>query len=57
MPDGKQADGIFGNVDAAEDLLRLFQEIAAGFGEPDLPRRALEELDAEPLLQLQHDRG
>ena len=38
-----------------EDFLRLFKQIAAGFGEPDLARGALEQLDAEPVLEFQHD--
>ena len=33
---GEQADGVLGDADPAEDLLRLLEEVAAGFGEPDL---------------------
>ena len=52
---GEQAGGVFGDVDAAENLLRFLQQITPGLGQPDLARRAFEKLDAEPVLQFQHD--
>ena len=52
---GKQAGGVFGDLDAAQNLLRLFEKIAPGLGEPDLARRAFQQLDAEAVLQFEHD--
>ena len=55
MPEASSRTVFSRDVDAAEDFLRLLEQIAAGFGQPDLARGALQELDAEAVLQFEDD--
>ena len=52
---GEESHGILGDFHASQDRLRLLEQIAPGFGQPDPARRALQQLDAESLLQFQDD--
>ena len=55
MPEASRRAVFSAIVDAAQDLLRLLQQIPAGLGEPDLACGALEQLDAQPVFKLEHD--
>jgi hypothetical protein len=46
----KQLDRVLRDVDPVEDGLRFFQEIAAGFSQPDAARRPFEKFDPQPIL-------
>ena len=55
MPGCEQPRGIFGHVDAAQNLLRFLQQIAACFRQAHLARGALQELHAHAVLEFEDD--